>query len=85
MRDLAARLPGPVSYEAAADARAAVLHRVERPPHVGQVREHARARHRVVGELRARARLLYVVSIVIFLGLLARLAYLQIVEGERSN
>ncbi len=40
-------------------------------------------RQEVAPKLRARARLLYVVSLVVFLGLLARLISLQIVEGER--
>ncbi len=34
-------------------------------------------------ELRARARLLYVVLIMAFLGLMTRLVFLQIIQGER--
>jgi penicillin-binding protein 2 len=34
-------------------------------------------------ELRARARLLYGVLIIVFLGLTARLTFLQIIQGER--
>lgn len=40
-------------------------------------------RQEVAPKLRVRARVLYIVCLVVFLGLLARLAYLQIVEGER--
>ncbi len=40
-------------------------------------------RQEVPPKLRARARLLYVVLVVVFLGLLSRLIFLQIVEGER--
>src|SRR5712691_5521564 len=34
-------------------------------------------------ELRARARLLYAILIIAFLGLIARLSFLQIIQGER--
>ena len=34
-------------------------------------------------ELRARARLLYLIAIVAFFGLATRLAFLQIIQGER--
>jgi penicillin-binding protein 2 len=40
-------------------------------------------RQEVPPKLRARARLLYVVLVAVFLGLLTRLIFLQIVEGER--
>ncbi len=40
-------------------------------------------RQEVPPKLRARARLLYGVLVVVFLGLLTRLVFLQIVEGER--
>lgn len=40
-------------------------------------------RQEVPPKLRARARLLYVVLMAVFLGLLTRLIFLQIVEGER--